>query len=183
MTEIFKVQEIGEKIFNFLEEDDWLNCRLVCKTWKLVLEEPIFWLDKLKSIGHPEAAHEQWLDLIHKSFQTGKPKQNLSLSLMLKFYSIPILLGPSNSLHRKACLNFPPIHTAAKYGQLEVVKLIHQFDRDCNRPISFWPANPNQSQTPLMLAMKHHHNTVAKYILENVEVCICTFIHHTGTEF
>ena len=165
MVEIFNVQPIGEKVFSLLPDEDLLKCRLVCKIWKSVLEEPIFWLDKLKFIGHPNVAHDQWLDLIQKSMAIGKPKQELTLSLMLKYYCNPC---PEDKRWTKAYLNFPPIYIAAKYGQLEVVKLIHHFDKDCNREITS-KLFTNHSYIPLYLAIKNNQLEVVKYIVNNVE--------------
>ena len=161
---IFKIQTIGETVFNFLEDEDLLNCRLTCKMWKSVLDSPIFWLEKLKSLKYTQKAHEQWLDLIQKSIQVGKPKENLSLSIMLIYFTIPI-----DQSFRNVWLNLPPIHTASIYGQVEVVKLIHQFDKDCNRPISYEP-HCDSHHTPLSLAIKHHQTEVVKYLVENIEV-------------
>ena len=170
MTDIFKLQPIGEKVFNLLGDEDLLICRLVSKTWKSALDEPMFWLKKLQSIGHSEQAQNQWLDLIQKCLQTNKPKQILTLSIMLKYYSIPeILEDKGNLAFRKVLLNFPPIFTAAKYGHLEVVKLIHLLDTGFNRPVSYEPSSDNFF-IPLNLAIKNCHMEVVKYIVDNLEV-------------
>lgn len=169
IIDIFKVLPIGEKVFSYLEKGNLLKCRQVCKNWKLILNEPIFWLDKLKSIGHPETAQKQWLDLIQKTILLKKPKQMLSLSLMLKYCTYPRLLeDKGNEAYRKMCLNFPPIWTATKHGQLEVVKIIHQFDKYCNGPFSKLPSN----YTPLNLAIRYQQTEVVKYLVENIEVKI-----------
>ena len=170
MADIFKVQPIGEKVFNYLQDEDLLNCRLVSKTWKSVLDEPMFWLGKLQSIGHSEEAQNKWLDLIQRCIQINKPKQILTFSIMLKYYYIPeILEDKGNLAFRKVLLNFPPIFTAAKYGQLEVVKLIHQLDKGFNRPVSYEPSSDNFF-IPLNLAIKNSHVEVVKYIVNNLEV-------------
>ena len=168
MVDIFKIQSIGEKNFHLLDDEDLLNCRLVGKIWKLVLEEPVFWLEKLKFVGHSESAHNLWLDLIQESTKLGKPKKILTLSIMLKYYTVPIR-SSGNHVFRNVFLNFPPIYTAAKHGQLEVVKLIHQLDKNCNRPISYEPSS-NHVYTPVTLAMRFNQNDIVKYLLENIEV-------------
>ena len=167
MSDIFKVPNIGENVFKILDNQELLKCRIVCKTWKSILDEPIIWLSRLKSAGHSQEAHDQWLDLIQKSIETKKPKHNLTLCLMLKLFKAP---NPSlEVVWRKVFLNFPPIFIAAKHGQLEVVKLIHQFDKDCNRPISCKPASKS-FYIPLLLAIRFHQNEVVKYLVENVKV-------------
>ena len=40
---------ISEKIFKVLEQKCLLDCRMVNKSWKEVLDQPIFWLKKLNS--------------------------------------------------------------------------------------------------------------------------------------
>ena len=116
MLDIFKVLSMSENVFKLLAKEDWLNCRLVCQTWKSILDEPCFWLEKLKSIGHPQEIHDQWLDLIQKSIiQDGKHKQILALCLMIKFYYISGLENTVLLVWRKQCLNFPPIlHSPAQ---------------------------------------------------------------------
>ena len=165
MAEIFTVSSVGERIFSHLSKTDLLNCRLICKTWKSILQEPIFWLHKLKQIGHPDTAHNKWLDLIQNSMKIDKPKGNLTLSLMLKFYKVP---HPNDVIWKKVYLNLPPIHIATKYGQLEVVKLIHQFDKDCNRAISYRPASQDICR-PLIIAIKNNQISVVEYMVENIE--------------
>ena len=171
MLDIFKIPSISENVFKLLDKEDWLNCRLVCQSWKSTLDKPYFWLEKLKSIGHPQEIHDQWLDLIQMSIQDGKPKQILALCLMMKFYSISGLEYTVSLVWRRQCLNFPPILYAAKYGQLEVVKLIHKLDKNFDRPITLFP-HSNGFYLPLFLAIKYNHQDVVKYILENVQDAI-----------
>ena len=40
---------ISEKIFKFLDQNSLMDCRMVNKSWKQVLDQPIFWLKKLNS--------------------------------------------------------------------------------------------------------------------------------------
>ena len=66
--------EIGEKIFSFLDSKTLLNCQLVCQDWKHFLENPYFWLKKLKEIGQPSEIDTAWKDLIAKSSDFGVSK-------------------------------------------------------------------------------------------------------------
>ena len=162
-----EIPEISERIFNYLENDDLINCRLVCKTWKSALDEPMFWLIKLKSIGHSEESHNQWLELIQISTENGKPKQILGFSLMVKFFTI---LKETRVVWKNVYSNFPPMYFATKYGQIEVVKVLHQTDKNCcKKPISCLPGD-NIDYMPLILAIKNHQCEVVKFMVENVEV-------------
>ena len=40
---------ISEKIFKFLDQNSLMDCRMVNKSWKQVLDQPIFWLKKFNS--------------------------------------------------------------------------------------------------------------------------------------
>ena len=66
--------EIGEKIFSYLDLQTLIKCQFVCHDWKNVLENPYFWLKKLKDIGQPCEIDEGWKNLIDKSSQMGIPK-------------------------------------------------------------------------------------------------------------
>ena len=166
MKDIFKVQIVGEKVFSLLKKGDLLKCRTICKTWKAILDEPIFWLKKLTTIGHTNEAHDQWLDLIQKSEKIGQSKKILCLCLMLKYCCI---LNPSDRRSTKMFLSLPPIYYAVKYGQLEVVKLIHHFDKDCNRRLHYLP-NPKEFYVPLIIGIRNHQTEVVKYMVDNIEV-------------
>ena len=52
------IQHIGEKVFSFLSAEDLLKCRLVCESWKIIVENPVFWLHKLENIGQPKPCAE-----------------------------------------------------------------------------------------------------------------------------
>ena len=56
------IPHIGEKIFKYLD----LEVRLVCKSWNEVLDNPQFWLKKLRKLGQTKKANEKWQKLIAK---------------------------------------------------------------------------------------------------------------------
>ena len=49
ITKIPGLQHISEDIFKLLEKKCLMDCRLVNSSWKNVLDQPMFWLNKLKS--------------------------------------------------------------------------------------------------------------------------------------
>ena len=45
------LHHISEDIFQFLDINSLMNCRLVKSSWKDVLDQPIFWLKKIYSVN------------------------------------------------------------------------------------------------------------------------------------
>ena len=85
MSILEEFQNIREKIFNFLPTEDILNCRLVNQTWKEILDNPTFWLNKLNANGQPKSVSEAWLSMIEIAKDWGFPKATVSYMLMVKF--------------------------------------------------------------------------------------------------
>ena len=50
-TKIPGLQHISEDIFKFLDKKSLMNCRSTNSSWKNVLDQPIFWLQKLEMEG------------------------------------------------------------------------------------------------------------------------------------
>ena len=84
------IPSIGQKIFQALPfNEDLQNCRLVCQSWKTLLEDPMFWLKKLYPKSHPIVdASKDWFDLIIKAQDYGVTKDKFGISLMTKFFMI-----------------------------------------------------------------------------------------------
>ena len=51
ITKIPGLQHISEDIFKFLDKKSLMNCRSTNSSWKNVLDQPIFWLQKLEMEG------------------------------------------------------------------------------------------------------------------------------------
>ena len=51
ITKIPGLQHISEDIFKFLDKKSLMNCRSTNSSWKNVLDQPIFWLQKLEMDG------------------------------------------------------------------------------------------------------------------------------------
>ena len=58
ITKIPGLQHVSEDIFQLLDKTSLMDCRLVNASWKNVLDQPIFWLDKLKSKKIPLDVHK-----------------------------------------------------------------------------------------------------------------------------
>ena len=167
---------LGNKILSKLDVKSLQNCRLVCEDWKLFLDNcnPTFWLNKLIQIGQTPDVTEAWKTLMLKSVEIGVPRKIFSNCLRKKFeqyaqkkYEKYFALGSP----KKPYLTFPPIYTAAMYGQLEIVKLIYYFQLDFNRPIhykgydEFGYYGRDEYSLPIFAAISRGHTEVAKFIL------------------
>ncbi len=56
---------IAEKIFFELDQESLTSCQNVNHSWKLFLEDPIFWLNKMKKSS--SILYTQWKELIQKT--------------------------------------------------------------------------------------------------------------------
>lgn len=67
-TKIPGLQHISEDIFKLLDKKDLLDCRLVTSSWKMILDQPKFWLEKLKSDDRylDDVAQKIWENLVHE---------------------------------------------------------------------------------------------------------------------
>ena len=161
--------EIIEKVFDALDSNTLLNCRLVCKSWNQFLENPNFWLKKLKEIGQPENIDIAWKSLINKSTNIGIEKCIFAKCLRRKFrhfiaaqqkdeYSIAL-----SFFHLQDC---PPLYTASLYGDITVVELIYYFGEDYNCRIysSVNEIPVEDFVMPLLAAIDNNHSDVAKFI-------------------
>ena len=139
-TTIFQAHpEIIQKVFDALDSNTLLNCRLVCKTWNQFLENPNFWLKKLKEIGQPEEIETAWKNLIAKSNDKIE-KSIFAKCLRMKFTEFIRAQEKDDKaiiakVTANAYLKCPPFYTAAYFGIIDIVKLIYQLGEDCNRQI------------------------------------------------
>ena len=168
--------EIIEKLFSALDPLTLLNCRLVCKTWNQFLENPTFWLKKLKEVGQPEEIETAWKNLIAKAEEI--EVENFARCLRMKFTDF--ILAPDEDDEdeddedednaNKEALKYPPLYTAAYYGHLEIVKLIYQLGEDFNRKI-YWNVkyHSNYYVMPIFAAVENSHTEVAKFFIETLE--------------
>ena len=192
------IHHIGEKIFSYLTTQDLLNCRLTSKSWKNVLDNPIFWLKKLNSIGgHPREIHNKWLNLIEFAKQYDVSLSKITYCLIIKYckfiYTRENLMPyfnirPSSEwiAIQRFMLGLPPIYQALhnKFPDIEVVKLIGDSDEtftdtiECPRHyklciaglISPHYATTNFITDPLHESIKFGHDLeVIRYLVSKTE--------------
>ena len=176
MIEIMKFEnhpEIGDKIFNYLDSKTLLNCQFVCQDWKQFLQNPYFWLKKLKEVGQPEEIENAWKNLITKAPNYEVNKSIFAECLQNKFKDFIFAQDEDESIKNKSIfyLNSPPIFTAAYYGHIEIVKLIYELGEDFNRSI-YWKPNlhlykKNYFEMPMFAAIENGHTDVAKFFADS----------------
>ena len=104
MASLQGLDHIGEKIFKVHEGMDILNFRLVCKSWQEILDNPMYWLKKLKKIGQSKKAHSDTLVLIRKASKAGIPLTKIGYCLLIKYVKITSTILPQNK--QKICRAF-----------------------------------------------------------------------------
>ena len=88
MATLQGLDHIGEKIFKFHQGKDIINFRLVCKSWKQILDNPMYWLKKLNGIGQTKKAFNETLVLIRKASRSGIQTTKIGYCLLIKFIKI-----------------------------------------------------------------------------------------------
>ena len=86
---ISRSDSIIGKILEFLDITGLLNCRLVSQSWKLRLDNPEFWLRKLrqmKSLGLQETQIKKWTDLVRESKRKNVNGSKVSNLIMAKIF-------------------------------------------------------------------------------------------------
>ena len=79
------IQHIGEKVLNSVPSGDILSCRIICKSWKQILDNPKFWLKKLNKIGQNKTSYEDCLKLLRKSEKAGLPQAKITFCLIMRY--------------------------------------------------------------------------------------------------
>ena len=104
------LQHIGESIFMFLDHQSLLSCREVNQSFKLILDNPRFWLKKCAQIGMPNRFQE--LEDWTKVIQVMQENQPNITPYLIKIHEGEVLGSES------------PLRMASNIGDLEL-SLIH----------------------------------------------------------
>ena len=134
------IHHIGQKVFSFLSAEDLLKCRLVCESWKTILENPKLWLQNLENIGQPKNVSKKWIQLIEKAKESGIYESKIINLMILKCQKFmkpcQERLGFNffhghHEIKYEIKIDFPPIYQAiyCKPEDLEVLKLLMDIDR------------------------------------------------------
>ena len=90
---------IAEKIFFELDEESLTSCLKVNSSWRLFINDPIFWLNRMKKFSSvSEILHLQWKEF-HQNTKNSELKQNFD----------SLIIGMKDDI-------LAPLHAAAKFG-------------------------------------------------------------------
>ena len=140
MASLQGFDHIGEKIFRFHNGKDILNFRLVCKSWKKILDNPMYWLKKLNQLGQPKKFYKDSLVLLRKASRARIPQTKIGYCLLIKYMKITSLL-PSGAKYKsgKAFLfRLPMLYMALISGKpdLELVRFLAKSNPNIMKPIN-----------------------------------------------
>ena len=172
------LKHIGYRILASLDTKNQLNCRLVCKSWKDLVEDSYFgysemkyWLEKCFEKRLFLNYKNAWEELIFVA------RQNQFKSI-LKFYFIRMFekidKKPVSQIVRSfffednlkdmKLLNLSPLHIYAELGDLEMVKFLAEQVLDIVDVTNCILVR--QNWTPIHEAASKGHSEVVKYLLD-----------------
>ena len=147
MASLRGLDHIGEKIFKFHQGKDILNFRLVCQSWKHILENPMYWLKKLNKIGQSKKVFNETLILIRKAFESGIPETKIGHCLLIKYLKITEIRSNKDfaiSIKKKLTnlmLRLPVLYCAlvSKKPDLELIGFLAKTQFNVAKPVKCPP--------------------------------------------
>ena len=154
------LQHLAENIFVNLNYQELKTCRLINKSSRTMLDNPMFWLKKLIRRGLSKQNQTDWIKAIHLTRDTNF-KTNILGYLKSSFQNE--LAHKLQSHNNEADFNpdynqaevsdvidgMTPIHLAAWYGETEIVRFL--------APITHNPIVPNENgETPIHFAISSY---------------------------
>ena len=148
---------ISQNIFWHLDHDSLLSCRLVSESWKSQVDQPYFCIRKLDLIGQPKDLRNAWNILIGKiegDDAAGYLIEEITQILMRSRRCISDLLKTHESI--------APIHLAANFGSIDIVKFLASYIENLNIPTA-------KGATPIFLAAEKGHFKVVEFLASIIE--------------
>ena len=146
---------ISSKIFELLDHKDQLTVRSVCQSWKAHIDEPHFWIKKLDRKGQSKDLRKKWIDLFQR-IEKGSTIESDLLKCLKKFH----VLFPQWKPEVRAGIT--PIHYAAMYGNLNLLKFIASNIDDFNSAKA-------DGSTPIFLAARSGHTEIFKFLAKKLK--------------
>ena len=143
---------ISRKILLLSDHNTLLSCRLVSQSFQEKVDDPYFWIVKLDNKGQSKELYDAWIGLLRR-IENGSTLENEVSRCMMHWHGI----------QRETKLSgIMPIHIAARYGYLEIVKTISSYEENTNAALSIgW--------TPIHLAAAFGHTDIVKILADKVE--------------
>ena len=175
------LQHIIELIFFNLDHKDLMNCQLVNKSTKQILENPMFWLKKWSfNLGLSKENQTDWIKAVQMTKNTNLEtkvirciQQNIIIGHfvdgdtpihhaareghldVIKFLA-PLIENPN----APNIYGDTPIHEAASFGHLDVIRFL--------APLTENPNKPNKNGiTPINVAMKKNYIWIDFFLVLN----------------
>ena len=152
---------IAEEIFIYLDFEDLERCKQVCESWKLILNNPSFWLRKCIQYGGFKTNNSAWKMVVEDTKHT-----YLEGIFTLHFKGICSIHASMNkdtltkiwqgTLKRE---DVSPIYWAAENGHVDVIKALIPLCDFPNDPLSLGICD-----TPIHKAANNGHVDVIKLL-------------------
>ena len=156
------VPHVAELIFQHMDIDALVRLRFVNKQWKKTIDKILFG-EKMAVARYLQAASEGQQDICRLFLKHCTNKNPIGESKES---------GSCSGRRWRRCSGgvnkYTPLHAAAKYGQLEVFKMIGEWVPDINPPSSLL-GDQVRGLTPLHLAARYGHLLVCERIIDVLE--------------
>ena len=146
---------ISRKILLLSDHDTLLSCRLVSQSFREKVDDPYFWIVKLDNVGQSKELHDAWIGLLQR-IENGSPLENEVSRCMMHLHRI------RQKISLSMWSGIMPIHIAAAYGYLEIVKTISSYQENPNAAL------PN-GWTPIYIAAWKGYTEIFKILSDKVE--------------
>ena len=143
---------VAQEIFSNLEHNEQLKCRLVCKSWKTHLDQPVFWIKKLNNLGQSKKLFNSWTALLPR-IEKGSFLEQETINCLRKSHKHNHVI----MYHEGIDL----IHIVAMFGSIKLMKLIESYiDHD---------SKTDKGWTPIHIAAINGQIDIVKYFASKVE--------------
>ena len=157
--------QITTKILHTLDDKTQLECRLVCKYLKALVDQPLLWIQKLDiKRGQSKEVHDAWIDLMQRIEEGSFLEQEL-VECLMKWYGI----GKSPAWPKSSLNGITILHISAVCGVKSIVEIIASYIKDPN------PTKEN-GITPIHSASQHGHIDIVIFLaskVDNLNEVIC----------